>query len=192
MSRVLCITPLKDGHIVTNEALTSLNSQTVKMDVLYISRPPLKRDTEHPEPHSCYISQAFTRNIIRDIILRLRDEGKFDYDFIYSRDVDIVLDHNDVIESCIKKLENENLDIIYINTQSFNLEHVDQDHWRMGSIVFRPHVLDKIKFRSAGSAICNCIGLRKDIESNCYKFAYLENGKSFGHTTNSYKLGDIK
>ena len=186
---ILCVIIMKDGHLLLPEVNKSLIMQSIPLAIMPITREPIKEEANNDSKSSNYLSQAFNRNIAKDLVLK-KYKGKYSLWHC----CDVALLRFDCVALAKEVLDKDDkIGAVYFNTTLTTLSVFtkDDDHLDFSSVLVRNSALKDIVFRSDKIDICNCFAFRQDLLLHGWRTQYLSN-ENMGQKVFNYDIGDLK
>lgn len=188
---ILCVIPMKDGHVLKPEVYKSLAMQTVPVTIMPVTRPPLQEELLEKEEKnintsSNFLTQASTRNVARNLLLSYK--GKY----VLWHCSDVVLYMYNAVELAIELMDIEDkTGAVYFNVDTKPLPIVYGDtHFDFASALVKTEALRDIVFRSPDISTCNCTGFKEDMIKNGWAIKYLSTDV-VGNKICKYSLEDL-
>jgi hypothetical protein len=168
---IVALIPLKDGHVLYYDVLKSLMNQTVKVEIMCISRPIESLESKI-RPNNGFISMTKCRNLLKQQSLEQYNDDKF---LLLNRDV--ILKNNTDIEEMMNFLDkNKKYVGVALNTRNYDIDFTicEYSHVDIACMVIKRNILEKIEYNN--NYWCNCKSLLKDIQRlKLGNLTYLDN-----------------
>lgn len=189
---LVCVIPMKDGHLLRPEVYKSIAMQSVPIAIMPITRPPLQEELEEqervgwPVGSNNYQTQSYTRNIGIDLILQLYKE-----DILMYHCTDVVLWKHDAVALALDVFKDSGVGAVYFNVDIKPLPtYYQDDHFDFASVLIRKEVFTKgIRFRTPDVRFCSCTSFKEDMLNAGWRVQYLTTDIT-GSKTSWYNLGD--
>ena len=156
--RILALIPLKDGHVIPSNCIRSYIIQTVKIDLICVSRPSERSffDIDDIEcSHNTEHAITTNYNLLREEALKT-DEDMF---LLLHRDV--CFKNTDDVSSLINFLEtNPEYGAVAHNTRDTKVHAGRSDliHIDVACMLIRKYVLEKVPFGNRYGCNCQTLG----------------------------------
>lgn len=143
--------PIEDGRVLCSEIIQSIAMQSVKCNVVVISRP--KADNKRNSEAEC-----------RNLLKKYRSEP-----YTIMLDSDVVFTGERDIEDLISGLEKRpDLDALAFDTKALGdkgiQKHQREKHVVIACVAVRSEVLDRITFRQLDENNCLCLAFNQDVK----------------------------
>ena len=157
MSDIVAMIPLKDGHELKYETLCSIAEQTVRIDIVCVSRPMKSLEGEKNKEGNGWLSMSECRNIAKEDVL-----ARFDHDKFLLLNRDVVFSSATDVEDMMRFLDEDvQYGLVALNTRNRKIIELATSHVDIACSVVHRYALEHVVFHNDKG--CNCNAVRSSI-----------------------------